>query len=528
VPDVTQSREPLKISWIVSPGGSLMKCSLSCVGLFLIGLIGMASSARSADIEAPSCSSADVQAAVDVAVDGDRVLVPACETTWSTTVRLINKAITLQGAGLSSTIITDMTGNAWNEPALWIEGLAGQSVRVSGFCFIYGLNATVQDYNGAIVVRGTSRQVRIDHNKFVDFWNRAMQTSGYTYGLIDHCIFEGTAAAVNSFQAINIIGDSDAAWERPLTLGSANAFYIEDNLFDFFDHGSAADSHSAGRFVFRMNTVTNGSMLNHGLDTTDRSSHSFEIYDNSFARGAYTFNIITIRGGTGVIYRNTITSPATIDIPIIAQLYRSCIDYPDTHGVRCNGTNPIDGNQDPTGYPCKDQHGRTSGQALSPIYVWQNTFNTAAVGMTIFDPWGCTNPSMFDHLVEGRDFFNDTMRPGHVPYQYPHPLTLSDYPGQQRSLDLQASPTLTEVQLSWQPVTGALTFAVLRDWQQVAQTASTGWNEPAISGEHVYVVYALDGSGATLAFEGRAIDTVRVFIDGFETGDTSSWSWATE
>jgi hypothetical protein len=478
-------------------------------------------------IQAASCSHADVQAVIDVAQDGDTVLVPAGNCTWTQTVRLRNKALTLQGAGLDQTLITDMTGNAWDEPALWIEGLDGQRIRITGFYIRYGLNSTLQDYNGAIVVRGTSKEVRIDHCKFVDFWNRSIQVSGYTYGLIDHCVFQRTPQAVNGFQAINVSGDSNAAWERPLTLGSANAFYIEDNVFDFYDSGTAADSHSGGRYVFRMNTLRNGAMLNHGLDTTDRSSHSVEIYDNAFHREAYTFNIITIRGGTGVIFRNVITSAHSIDIPIIAQLYRSCLDYPSTHGVRCNGTNPIDGNQDPSGYPCKDQHGRTTGQVLSPIYLWNNTFNLTTIGMRIFDPWHCTNPGMTDHLKEGRDFYNGTYRPRYVPYPYPHPLTLPDYPGEQRALDLQGWAVVGQANLAWQAVTGAVAYRVLRDWDeaQAITTTATYYREAWTGPEHIYMVYALNGAGDILAAEGMLVATAELALQGTPADSRIHLAW---
>lgn len=457
-------------------------------------------------VNAASCSQPDVQAAVDAAQNGDTVQVPAGQCDWLQPVRIVNKAITLKGAGIESTVITDKTGNAWNEPALWIEGQDGQSIRATGFTFRYAFNGTLQDYNGAIVVRGTSKTVRIDHCKFVDFWNRAINISGYTYGVVDHCVFELTLAATQDYQAVNASGDSNAAWERPLTLGSANAFYIEDNVIDYSIQrgGSAADSHSGGRFVFRMNTIHNAYMLNHGLDTSDRSSHSFEIYENRFSWDAYAFNAITIRGGTGVIFHNTMTNPATVQNPIIAQYYRSCLDYPSTHGVRCNGTNPIDGNQEPTGYPCKDQHGRTTGQQLSPIYVWDNVLNATTANMRLHDPWGCTNPSMADHVKEGRDYYNGVYRPRYVPYPYPHPLTLADYPGQQRALALQGQVLAGQAHLSWQAITGAVSYRILRDWNQAGAiiTTNTSYQEALGAPERIYMVYALDGGGKILAAEG--------------------------
>jgi hypothetical protein len=74
-----------------------------------------------------------------------------------------------------------------------------------------------------------------------------------------------------------------------------------------------------------------------------------------------------------------------------------------------------------------DQPGRGQGDLLSgappvpvawpnqvsePIYSWGNTLNGAPVGI------GSSYPT----IQENRDFFNNTVKPGYVPYRYPHPL----------------------------------------------------------------------------------------------------------
>jgi hypothetical protein len=79
------------------------------------------------------------------------------------------------------------------------------------------------------------------------------------------------------------------------------------------------------------------------------------------------------------------------------------------------------------GYPCLDQIGRSTDasagnphpQLFEPLYEWANLsdgedFDIIPHDICLLHP---------RHLVEGRDFFNDTPRPGYVPYVYPHPLT---------------------------------------------------------------------------------------------------------
>ena len=62
------------------------------------------------DIVAASTSFEDVQAAVDSAESGDRVLIPAGTSTWLTTLEITdNRRITLSGSGRDETIISSVS-----------------------------------------------------------------------------------------------------------------------------------------------------------------------------------------------------------------------------------------------------------------------------------------------------------------------------------------------------------------------------------------------------------------------------------
>ena len=53
-------------------------------------------------------------------------------------------------------------------------------------------------------------------------------------------------------------------------------------------------------------------------------------------------------------------------------------------------------------------------QALDPIYSWSNTTNGSLAEMS----------SPYPGIQQGRDFYNDTPKPGYTPFVYPHPLDI--------------------------------------------------------------------------------------------------------
>jgi hypothetical protein len=122
------------------------------------------------------------------------------------------------------------------------------------------------------------------------------------------------------------------------------------------------------------------------------------------------------RGGTGVVFGNTLVNYKT---GIGLSNYRSFDRYNNNGGQwgLCDGTNPLDGNEDASGYPCRDQIGRSTHQSLEPLYIWSNVFNGGPMPVGV-------NDGGKGHIKEGRDYFLDTPRPGYTPYAYPHPARL--------------------------------------------------------------------------------------------------------
>lgn len=383
---------------------------------------------RGGTIEAQSCSQQDVQAAINQAQDGDTVIVPEGNCIWTTpatrtpSVEVNNKSIVIKGAGIDQTIIVDNTGTAHRETPFDINGVGGKPFRITGFTFTGNCSS-----KGVINFHGT-RNWHVDHNKFDCLGGRGLWVGADSYGVVDHCSFINTDQGVASF------GSGDESWTWPLSLGTANAVYIEDNTFSYSTPPDGAiDAYGGARYVFRHNTVIGTSAGHHGLDSGNyRSTHSYEIYENSFFVAEHYWSAMHFRGGTGVVFNNILTGGYRELIKVAN--YRTCCINGSTscsNWGRCDGSNPIDGNQDSSGYPCLDQVGRTSDtdgdgiQELEPLYEWNNTINGENVDVSISDH-GCDNPSIYDHIQEGRDYFNDTPRPGYVPYVYPHPIIQLD------------------------------------------------------------------------------------------------------
>ena len=362
-------------------------------------------------IRAASCSQADVQKAINAARDGDTVLVPAGTAAWQTIVRrkaavvISGKAITLQGAGTDKTVIVDQTGKLSGELPLGVYEVEGKPVRITGFTF-KGMKKRSRG-EAALSIRGDCW--RVDHCKFdpTSGEGRGMWARGR--GVVDNCVF------VNCKQGVAVMGDGEASWARKLALGTADAVYVEDCTFNCArPEDGAMDAYNGARYVFRHNTVIGVNMGHHGCDSGNyRSTFSFEIYDNTMdgrhmpSQG----RAMHLRGGTGVIFDNTLVNYKT---GIGLSNYRSF--RPSGKWGMCDGKNPIDGNEEPNGYPSRDQIGRSTNQILESLYMWNNTLDGGEVSVGV-------NDAGKGIIKEGRDYFTNTPRSGYKPYTYPHPLT---------------------------------------------------------------------------------------------------------
>jgi hypothetical protein len=399
-------------------------------------------------------SAASVQGLHNAALNGDTITLPAGTFTWSTQVHL-TKNITIQGAGQGVTIIYDNVTKTSGSSSimLFCTGVTGD-FRVTGFT-IRGQAQDTNNYNkGTIVVGGTSHSVRIDHITFDRPGTGAMQINGNIWGVVDHCYFNEP----NSKNGVHVQHDQwggaanfgDGSFEDQVHLGSGEGVYIEDCTFvgDGTGGTTAVNGYAGARVVFRHNRLIMQNTGGHGTEgDRGRSFRSYEIYNNSFSSPTALMNTaIQLRGGTGVIWGNTISGDGAATgyrNAISCNNFRSLNQYNNTNFGWASGSNPWDENIDPVGHACLDQVGRglcldqirgsspinqrtrTAAwprQQAEPFYVWSNNWTPVP-----------RNPG--DYIVAnqatiriGQDIIDNgnAPKPGYTPFVYPHPLVTSD------------------------------------------------------------------------------------------------------
>jgi hypothetical protein len=369
-------------------------------------------------------TSEELQTIIDASDSGDTITIPAGHHTWTSKVTIPdNKKIILTGAGMDNTfIVSDFSYEVIN------MGSSGSRITNLGFKLRndngYGINVSGNGW-------------RIDHCRFdftgsSDYTIEGVRACGDNThinpaGVIDHCEFNNIRIVV--YGSLNVMANE--IWAEPLGLGTNNAVFVEDNVFRrAYSNRTAIDSSYGGRYVFRYNTVHNAQIMAHSAQENDRAVRSWEVYNNTIIQEDISQWVpFFMRGGTGVIFNNTVTGSWDAH-GIALDNRRSCEDLGD--GGLADGTSLWDGNEDATGYPARDQIGRSTDnwlwteanpyppQALDPAYCWNNTYNSAAMGFFVHTG---TCDNNLNHIQENRDYFNNTVKSGYTPYTYPRPLT---------------------------------------------------------------------------------------------------------
>lgn len=417
-----------------------------------------------AQVNAASCSAADVNTAISAATAGETINIPAGNCTWSGSPQVsITTSVTLSGAGAATfghtCPLTGATGTNID--------LSGQSVfalsKATGIIRVRNVNFLTTGSSGDFPITIGGNWLGTQP---VIFQNNSFCTDGTLLNIFDIFVAGGFIFANNTVTdtglggggfSIKNPGDTQS-WSMANSLGTNDTnglldHYIESNTW--YGGGNGIDDcDDACRIVVRYNTLNMAGFNSHGEDTSPQGMREFEIYNNSFLfpdqtclnGNASLSNInqwIWIRGASGVIFNNNFDS-----------LYSSC--WGDKNEVLMS----IRGAEDhrPQGtcaqvaYPVPHQLGQDNNGTsdyTDPIWFWGNTSNNGpdagdSLKIQVGAGWGWGNPCAFNFsqfFNWGTDAVNTavgtvsggsagvnvdgvlgTAKPGYTPYTYPHPL----------------------------------------------------------------------------------------------------------
>lgn len=245
-------------------------------------------------------------------------------------------------------------------------------------------------------------------------------------------------------QTIMCMGPGKIAFTKPLTMGTAEAVYFEDNEARFSSevvnptgNNPWIVPYEGARVVIRHNKIINTQLEIYRVRPGAYGCRSAEIYDNAFSTEGVKMGrpqgFIMISGGVTMVFNNTVTG-TTYNCRSIELSHDRAFQAIGEFGV-CDGTNPFDGNQiragqRGAGYPALGQPGGATdvdGNGVfkpTPCYCWNNTLNGAKLNMTLRRwPNPANTERQAEIVKEGRDFFNEAPNPEYYqPYIYPHPL----------------------------------------------------------------------------------------------------------
>lgn len=393
---------------------------------------------------------------------GDVGILPAGTATWTSEITWSPPAdVTLKGSGNlnirgggDSTIIIDGINRSGFDGALFSITLPSTGYfRLCGITFRTNEDANSFSAHGRVRLYGPGRTdpcFLVDHCHF-DRLTYTGLLSNAVYGTIKECKFDDCASRQYGF------GNGDIPWSEATDLGTNKFVNHEDNTFVSSDGLIAVnDAYFGGRFRFRHNIMVNTGPQTHptGGSGRARGSRAWEVYKNEVSSTRNSFNFSFISSGTGIFYQNNFDPAANFSNFItLHAMRRNNSTYTQQAtpagwgyaGTSFNGTGSNwDKNDDPvTGYPCLDimrgQGDLLSGefpncvnvtrgnigstdpnchphQTVEPMYEWENNWPNPGMGgskVAVYES---------DTLLENRDFYKDTQKPGYVEYTYPDPF----------------------------------------------------------------------------------------------------------
>ncbi len=355
-------------------------------------------------------SQADVNAKIVAASAGDTITIPAGSFIWGAgqTSVLVNKAITLSGAGeTNTTIVLSPTGPYYGGGVINISAAA----NVTGFTITGAINTAGGPSTTPITASNTGW--RVHHVTF----NGPPAPGYFAYcsassGLFDHITINSGHGSLQTF----MIRGASSVWSKPHTMGTSSAVFVEDSTFN--GPGYMNENDGGAQTVLRFNTVTGDAYIDaHQFETSSdangaqHGSRQIEAYDNKHTTAGYV-DWCELSCGTGMVFDNSIAAGGG-RWPIVQA-------YGAHSAVPINGSNgPL---ADPAHLPIPDQIGMgpyPQSMGAEPLYCFNNTRTDgsdvvllgSSVSSTAIAQYGSTfyqssvdgSPYM---LKKGRDYFN--------------------------------------------------------------------------------------------------------------------------
>ena len=393
----------------------------------------LAGSARAATFTAADCERATINTIIandiNPGAGGDTLVVPPGYCTWTAALTTFTKGVTLKGYGAY----------------IYIDGVSSPiNFGTAASCTLEGFKIEWSGVpSGTVMVAIRGQTFRVTRNYFLNTatggssTNPAVFINGGTSidhptGVVDHNYFDKGRVLVYGNAAIpGNPGADPEPWRLTSSIGNTDqtgVVYVEDNYFTRTDAThNATDSQYGGRYVFRYNTVVNGSTECHSVNGNERGCRSFEIYQNDFSATIEMQHAFFQRAGTGVIWGNTIAGTNYIAGGFKFDNIRSYTNV--AIAGCCDGLSSWDGNVT-VGYPCRDQIGRgidsadwpTSTQVSDPVYEWSNTRNGVNWDPTVVNNGtDCKAGGSSADIISGTDYIVDTEKPGYLTHTYPYP-----------------------------------------------------------------------------------------------------------
>jgi hypothetical protein len=396
-----------------------------------------------ATINAASASYADVSAAIALASAGDIVTVPAGSATWTSRL-LVEKGISIIGAGISNTVITGaydaIDSNLWNSNNYLFKYSPDSSANNTPFR-LSGLTIDPDSRCRGFFLSGYSWDeptiVRIDHVAWVNC-DRLGLVSGAVYGVVDNCVITNSGTLR--------FWDSDAWDHLEFVYGSSNCLYFEDNTIEcvvddmFYTEGG-------GRCIFRHNTMDCTSLGAgywplfelHGNDA-NTSGIGAEIYENEITAGGNAVRLVLYRGGKTLTFNNEVTTTGAVESVVREEVYDSNNPPPTTLGGQPQYVsdtyiwgNTKNASPQSSAYISGgeiDYGGATGVVPRENVHFWNHNASFdgttgVGVGLLAARPAACTKGVGYwatDTETLYRSSATNTWEEYYKPYTYPHPL----------------------------------------------------------------------------------------------------------